>query len=424
MFLYGYVFIRTVSGENITAPEGLHVYAKVGEDATVGNTTVWTEGRYTLSITGPGNGTQVHIFVQDIEVTNAQYQDWDVTYMNLTVIDVSPPVIEPCFPAPAITSTQLPPLWMNATITDDLALNETSIMIVLNKTRLASVYNSTSDVLACEVEQPQTGFYIINVTCSDLSGNTASTQWNFTLLIPQPPEVEILSPTTENPAYTHPGETIQIRYNYSDLYPKNGTLAIYNATLTIGQSYIVSLNETAAQRNDAVTSALSAPDGKYAVSVTIFNLFNLSQKAEQTVAVIIDGTPPTIERITQTPESGDVQPTDPVTINATIKDVLSGVLNATLYWRTQDGEWNLAMMNRTTDDSFSGNIPPLQISTTVYYEIEAFDKAGNQAIADNAGQFYTYHVIPEYPITTFLIVLTTPVLISMLQKIHRKFRKQ
>jgi hypothetical protein len=50
----------------------------------------------------------------------------------------------------------------------------------------------------------------------------------------------------------------------------------------------------------------------------------------------------------------------------------------------------------------------------VTYKIIAYDNSGNQAINDNHGYYYVYHVIPEFPsliilpllmITTLLVVI-------------------
>jgi hypothetical protein len=71
-------------------------------------------------------------------------------------------------------------------------------------------------------------------------------------------------------------------------------------------------------------------------------------------------------------------------------------------------------MNNISDNTYMRKIPGFQAGTHVQYKIIAYDNNGNQAINDNHGYYYIYHVIPEFPfalimplfiITTLLVVL-------------------
>jgi hypothetical protein len=419
MFLYGYVFINGSSGENVTAaPEGLQVYAKVN-DTTVSNATTQMEGRYTLPIKGIEVGTLVKVFVQSLQAATIRYYDWNVTWLDLIVNDLHPPDIEPLSPTPGAVLLQLP-IWVNVTLYDDVAINETATRIRLNETAVANLYGLTCGSLECKIETAIPGLYVLDVTAADLSGNTATKAWNFTFLTPEPPSIDILYPTTENPAYIHSGEKVSVVFNYTEKYPTNATIDVYNVNQTIGQLPVSLIGGNNEQINLNITTDKSGSDGKYTISITMFNVFNLSQTVEKTEAIIIDDTPPTIWQVSQDPLAENVQPIDAVKVNATIADSLSGVLNATLLWRIENGVWNIVLMQRITEDIYTGEIPPLQNYTTVHFKIEAFDMIGNNATEDESGLFYTYRVVPEYPTMILLsILLALFSLVVLLPRINK-----
>ncbi|RLI17124.1 hypothetical protein DRO54_11990, partial [Candidatus Bathyarchaeota archaeon] len=60
----------------------------------------------------------------------------------------------------------------------------------------------------------------------------------------------------------------------------------------------------------------------------------------------------------------------------------------------------------------------------VYYKIIAYDDAGNVQVKDNAGEYYVYHVIPEFlELPLLILALTASGTILMLitrRKLQRK----
>jgi hypothetical protein len=403
MMLYGYVFIRTVAGQNMTAPEGLKVYAKTNS-TTISNDTTQEEGKYTLPVTGPQEDEFFDIYVQGIPVTTVQYHSWNVTWLNLTVIDSFAPTVEILSPTPGTTLFQTP-VWINVTILDNLAVDASSTEVRMNESTVVGTFDPATSLLACKVEVATSGLYFIEAVAADLAQNTTTKSWNFTLLIPQPPMVNIIYPTTENPAYTRSGQNVPITFNYTEPYPKNVTIAIHNGTVTVAKLDITPLENMYAERTERALINEGALDGKYTVSVTVFNSFNLSTQADEVESVIVDNTPPTIEQVRQDPPVDSVQPSDAVRVNATIKDTLSGVFNATLFWRAEEGQWTTAPMSRISGDIYSATIPPFENFTNVYYKIESYDNLGNRAVEDNAGQFHAYRVIPEYSIAVLALLL-------------------
>jgi len=109
-----------------------------------------------------------------------------------------------------------------------------------------------------------------------------------------------------------------------------------------------------------------------------------------------DVEPPSISDISQDPEIPDDLET--VTVTVIVTDTESGVHNVTLSYSTDGGEtWTNATMQKTTGDTYKGEIPGQPAGTHVQYKIIAYDNVGNPAVEDNAGSYYVYTVIPEFP---------------------------
>ncbi len=112
---------------------------------------------------------------------------------------------------------------------------------------------------------------------------------------------------------------------------------------------------------------------------------------------VVDLTPPEIVSITQDPV--DVEYDQDVTIIAHVREDAdaSGVDTVTLYYSTDGGStWNSVSMTLIDGDEYDGKwegtIPGQVYGTTVLYYVEAYDNAGNSAIDDNSGSYYSYFV--------------------------------
>jgi parallel beta-helix repeat protein len=131
-----------------------------------------------------------------------------------------------------------------------------------------------------------------------------------------------------------------------------------------------------------------------------------------------DVEPPSISDVSQDPEIPNDLET--VTITVIVTDTESGVHNVTLSYSTDGGEtWNNVTMQKTTEDTYQGEIPGLPVETHVQYKITAYDNAGNPAIEDNAGSYYNYTVIPEFPAA---IILPLFMLFALIGAAVAKFR--
>jgi len=130
-----------------------------------------------------------------------------------------------------------------------------------------------------------------------------------------------------------------------------------------------------------------------------------------------DTAPPDIGTPTREP-SGDVEEEQPVNILVNVTDMESGVQNVTLSYSTDGGEnWTNVTMEKTTGNTYQGQIPGLPMGTHVQYQITAYDKIGNPAVEDKAGSYYVYTVIPEFP--SFIVLPLFMLLALIAVAVHR-----
>ncbi len=135
-----------------------------------------------------------------------------------------------------------------------------------------------------------------------------------------------------------------------------------------------------------------------------------------------DDVPPIIGTPINTPEIPDDG--EDVTVSVDVTDADTGVRpdGVILSYSTDDGEtWKNVTMNKTTGNTYEGTIPGLPAGTQVKYMITASDYAGNEAAKNNAGQYYVFTVIPEFP--TWQIVVLTLLLIGTVIVIFKRRRK-
>jgi len=138
---------------------------------------------------------------------------------------------------------------------------------------------------------------------------------------------------------------------------------------------------------------------------------------------------PAIGILTRIPE-GDVPEYQGVTVSVNITDTDGGVKNATLQYRlNNDTEWfdipmtlNLSAYRNSLSVSYYGIIPGQPNCKWVHFRVVAYDYAWNTASRDGESPYCPYHVIPEFPsITTMLLLAIASLLTTVLAKnIHRK----
>jgi hypothetical protein len=178
MTVYGTVFIQRPGGL-ATAPGGLYVYAEFSNTTKISNATTDSDGSYALAVTGPPDGTSFDVWVQSVNITRLTLQYYGVLPLNLTVTDVEPPTITPISPTSGATVTS--PVWINATLSDNLALDTTTLTLALNTTIITPTYNPATGLLYYQTGTLTSGLYTINITVMDLAQNLATRTWNFTI---------------------------------------------------------------------------------------------------------------------------------------------------------------------------------------------------------------------------------------------------
>jgi len=138
-----------------------------------------------------------------------------------------------------------------------------------------------------------------------------------------------------------------------------------------------------------------------------------------------DITPPVIGIPIQDPLPDKVMPYQNVTVSVNITDTESGVKNATLHYNINNtATWiDVVMSYNSTSRLYYAMILGQSEETYVKYRIVAYDNAENMAVEDNAGQYYAYTVIPEFPSSLILLlvmVLSVLAVVLIKRKLPRK----
>jgi len=153
--------------------------------------------------------------------------------------------------------------------------------------------------------------------------------------------------------------------------------------------------------------------GNFTVTLKVTDFDGKSDTDTMWVNVLQDNTKPSISNVSQEPEvPNDGQK---VRISVIVTDGESRVRNVTISYKTNSGPWTNVSMSRLTGDTWQGEIPGLTARTNVTYKIIAYDNAENFEVDDNAGQYYVYMVIPEFPaaIVLPLFIIVTLVAVAL-----------
>lgn len=172
------------------------------------------------------------------------------------------------------------------------------------------------------------------------------------------------------------------------------------------------------------------------------NCFYEGQQESATVSVIegqttsldFDFSRLRISNPTQIPQPDRVQPLQNVIVSVNITSLGSPVKNVTLsYILNESSSWtNLTMNYNATSTLYQTVIPGQPKDMLVKYSISAYDKNGKQAVNDNGGYYFKYHVLSEIngePMIPYLlifggiIIATTLVITVILLVTKRRHRK-
>ena len=107
--------------------------------------------------------------------------------------------------------------------------------------------------------------------------------------------------------------------------------------------------------------------------------------------VVCDTSPPQILEVVLAPRVPSYE--DSVRVYTKVFDGASEIGSTFLYYKMGEGSWLRVPMKALNATWFCGDIPPQPYNTTVYYYVEAVDKAGNVA----ASEIRNYTVVDEKP---------------------------
>ena len=105
---------------------------------------------------------------------------------------------------------------------------------------------------------------------------------------------------------------------------------------------------------------------------------------------VVDNTDPLIGNVVQTPIS--VNYTVSPLVDCDASDPGSGISIVRLYYRFDGGTWSSVAMTYAGGVLYQASIPAQTWNTLVEYYVNATDNAGNWAVDDNTGAYYSYTV--------------------------------
>lgn len=139
-------------------------------------------------------------------------------------------------------------------------------------------------------------------------------------------------------------------------------------------------------------------------------------------AVFVDNIPPMIEAPLQEP-SGNITAFQNVIITVNVNETGSGLHNVTLMYSMNNGTtWVPQNMTEFSPNTYQATISGHETYTWIAYKIIVYDNDGNQAINDNHGYYYIFHVVPEFPSFTILFLSSMIALLIAIK--HKKRARQ
>jgi len=247
---------------------------------------------------------------------------------------------------------------------------------------------------------------VLSLYETDLAADINQTKWGVPWSMPIPHTTvdgifiqDITLPIVE---ITYPSEGAYI--NQKPVWI-NGTVTednIDTQTPTINDTRFSLTYWNPATGDFAFSNNTAITEGSISIMVSFTDLAGLT--GTDSVTFTLDFTLPTITGVTQYPLAANVQPANAVIVNATVTDALSGVKNVTLWYSTDNGTtWHSVNMT-LVGNIYTATIPAQPYCTNVSYKIEAYDKANNKRTENKSGEYYLYHVIPEYNAAIMMIL--------------------
>nr|MDO8099378.1 M6 family metalloprotease domain-containing protein [Candidatus Njordarchaeota archaeon] len=225
---------------------------------------------------------------------------------------------------------------------------------------------------------------------------------------------------------------VRNKTGYDSYLPSTGVLILYiNESRSSGEGIVtVKYSQNLYQATYTVEAGKNMfIDNERNINLTVLTAYAFSYKVSANL-IRADTTAPIINVIEPVP--WDWPTSRAARVSAVITDTglnSSSVKNASVVY-SSDGRktWYRIQMIPNESDSFSAVIPP-QNSSIVEYYVEAYDYAGNIAVAKNGNQAFMYGSVVQTVVVitvVFIVVFLTLIAIMYLRttrKAHREERK-
>ncbi len=219
---------------------------------------------------------------------------------------------------------------------------------------------------------------------------------------------------TASGSHSNPGSWVwEFAIPLSSSYPEDFTLpqnASIGFEIVYAEYHYANLNLVSsgwAYWEEAYTSGLPSGVAPSADPWAVIVWTNLQ-------APISDTTAPTIGPPIITPASPG--PDDKVTVWVNVTDTGSGVKNASVTYTTDGWKTNATVLGVYNITSYRATVqlPAQQYGGHVGYYIAAFDNAGNKAVNNNSGNYFTYDVSPPWYTNTFILAVVGAAIIALI----------
>ena len=225
-------------------------------------------------------------------------------------------------------------LWVNFTYTETNPKNYTVVIsnatATINSTENTSLGGGT-DVACNESFSVNTsaadGPYNVTVTVYDNATNSKSTTEVGALVVDNTDTtVTIDTPTATNIAYRQGGAELWVNFTYTETNPKNYSVEIRNSTTVINSTTNLSVASGTNQfAKESFNLNPTAADGKYNVTVMMYDNASNYIVSYQNYSVVKDNLPPTIPSTSLQPSDGSTTTDTTPTISASYSDSGSGI---------------------------------------------------------------------------------------------------
>ncbi|WP_414837610.1 PQQ-binding-like beta-propeller repeat protein [Candidatus Nanosalina sp. VS9-1] len=151
----------------------------------------------------------------------------------------------------------------------------------------SNVYGTNATVQSSATSGVQSATATATDTSSNSNSNTTE-QFGAVEVVKQPPQIDIKSPTGENPAYVRPTESLEVLFNYTEDDPDQ-------LNITVGSQSQIFSDLTSGENTEAsrtFSSSKMPSNGTYDLELNLTNTIGQKGNDSEASAVIVDGYSP------------------------------------------------------------------------------------------------------------------------------------